>query len=130
MSRPSLRRAIAVLAVAGVVAAAGGCAADPARNVSPDAVTMDDNLFQPKVKQIAVGDTLTFANTSPRALHILVLGDDAQDTGQDGAPSFGGSSGERTEVGDVWTTAPWDTPGTYSVTCTLHPNMNLEVIVG
>ena len=35
----------------------------------------------------------------------------------------------RAEVGDTWTTPPWTTPGTFWVTCTLHPRMNLEVVV-
>ena len=44
-------------------------------------------------------------------------------------PSFGGTAGHRSEVGDHWRTAPWTTPGTYRVTCTLHPAMNLTVTV-
>jgi plastocyanin len=31
--------------------------------------------------------------------------------------------------GDPFVTEPWDTPGSYRLTCTLHPEMNLQVIV-
>jgi plastocyanin len=62
-------------------------------------------------------------------MHVLVVGKDAQPKSQEGAPSFGGASGHRSEVGDRWTTPPWTTTGTYWVTCTLHPSMNLKVVV-
>jgi plastocyanin len=106
-----------------------GCGPTPAKPTDPEAITMDDNRFQPDAKTIDRGATLTFANTAPRALHILVVGTDARERSEDGAPSFGGSSGIRTEVGDQWTSDPWATTGTFHVTCTLHPSMNLTLKV-
>ncbi|MGI8685662.1 MAG: hypothetical protein ACR2MO_11360 [Acidimicrobiales bacterium] len=123
-----MRRLCLTLALAGTVLLAG-CAREPARPTDPDAISMDHNLFKPGTTTIHRGDTLTFANTSRRALHILVPGVDARDRPQHGAPSFGGSSGIRTDVGDQWTSGPWGTRGTYNVTCTLHPSMNLTVVV-
>jgi plastocyanin len=111
------------------------CACRPAgaeraiARVPATAITMDHNRFTPAVRSIFVGRRLEFSNTSSRALHVLVLGANAQPRAQRGAPSFGGRSGHRSEVGDRWTTPSWDRPGTYRVTCTLHPSMNLEVIV-
>ena len=107
-----------------------GCAAEPDR--APDdagAIGMDHLVFETEVREIAVGEQLTFSNASSRALHVLVVGKDAQPKPQEGAPSFGGASGHRSEVGDRWSTPPWKTPGTYWVTCTLHPSMNLKVLV-
>jgi plastocyanin len=109
----------------------GGCAAQPDR--APDgagAVAMDHNVFATEVREVQVGGRITFSNASSRALHVLVVGKDAQPRSQAGAPTFGGASGHRAEVGDRWTTPPWTTPGTYWVTCTLHPSMNLKVVVG
>ena len=62
-------------------------------------------------------------------IYAPVAGKDAQPKLQQGAPSFGGASGHRSEVGDRWTTPAWASAGTYWVTCTLHPSMNLKVVV-
>ncbi len=106
------------------------CAARPANSPrSPGAVGMDELAFTPDERIIPAGTTIEFVNDGSRALHVLVLGDDAQPRAQAGAPSFGGASGHRSEVGDSWVTPPWETPGTYLVTCTLHPSMNLSVTV-
>lgn len=113
-----------------LVGALAGCAAQPDR--APDdagAVGMDHLVFEAELREIPVGERITFSNASSRALHVLVVGKDAQPGTQAGAPSFGGTSGHRAEVGDRWTTPPWTTPGTFWVTCTLHPSMNLKVVV-
>jgi len=124
-----MRKAIlTTLLLAGVLS---GCAAKPgAATDAPGTIDMDQLRFDTETSHIPVGGTLTFANTGSRFLHVLVLGKDAQPQKAQGAPSFGGLSGHRTEVGRRWTTPPWTTPGTYSVTCTLHPSMNLTVVVG
>jgi plastocyanin len=121
------RRLLAVAAVA-VLAVLPGCVRSTTA-AEPGAISFDHNLFKPGSTTIARGDTLTFANTSSRALHIIVGGSDARPESESGAPSFGGSSGARVDVGDRWVSPPWETPGTYHVTCTLHPSMNLDVTV-
>jgi plastocyanin len=118
---------LTVLCLAGLL---GGCAAQPDRSgADTGAITMNHLVFETDVRQIPVGERITFSNSSSRAMHVLVVGRDAQPKSQVGAPSFGGTSGHRSEVGDRWTTPPWTRPGTYWVTCTLHPSMNLEVVV-
>lgn len=118
---------LSALVLAGLLS---GCAAQPGRSTDQaGAVLMDHLVFDSTVREIAPGEQLTFSNSSGRALHVLVVGKDAQPRSQEGAPSFGGASGHRSEVGDRWTTPPWTTPGTYWVTCTLHPSMNLKVVV-
>lgn len=123
-----MRRSILLgLVLAGLPA---GCAAQPGRTVDDaGAITMDHLVFATDVREVQVGERITFTNSSSRALHVLVAGKDAQPKAQEGAPTFGGASGHRSEVGDRWTTPPWTTPGTYWVTCTLHPSMNLRVVV-
>jgi len=106
-----------------------GCAARPDAAADAGAITMDHLVFGTDAHEIRVGDQITFSNSSSRALHVLVVGKDAQPRSEPGAPSFGGASGHRAEVGDRWTTPPWDTPGTFWVTCTLHLSMNLKVVV-
>lgn len=118
---------LTALCLAGLVS---GCAAQPDRTTDgAGVITMTQLAFATDVREITVGETITFSNSSSRALHVLVAGQDAQPKAQRGAPSFGGASGHRAEVGDRWTTPPWKTPGAYSVTCTLHPSMNLKVVV-
>jgi len=108
-----------------------GCAAEPNRSGDEAGVIgMEHLVFETETQAIPVGGRVSFSNASSRALHVLVVGKDAQPRSQSGAPSFGGASGHRAEVGDLWTTPPWETPGTYWVTCTLHPSMNLKVVVG
>ncbi len=96
---------------------------------SPDAIRMDHLAFAPAARTITTGNRLELVNSGSRALHVLVIGEDAQPRAQAGAPSFGGASGHRSEVGYRWLTPPWTSPGVYMVTCTLHPSMNLEVTV-
>jgi plastocyanin len=107
------------------------CAAKPgATTDAVGTIDMHHLVFQTDEHRIPVGGTITFANTASRALHVLVVGKDAQPRSEAGAPSFGGASGHRAEVGDRWTTPKWNTAGTFFVTCTLHPSMNLKVVVG
>jgi len=123
-----MRRAtVAILLLAGALT---GCSGRPAPAADDaGAITMDHNLFHTRTHEIPLGGTITFANSSSRALHILVPGRDAQPRTEPGIPSFGGASGHRAEVGDRWTTPPWTEAGTFYVTCTLHPSMNLKVVV-
>lgn len=99
-----------------------GCGASPhAVAAGPDAIAMDATVFRPAEREIPVGATLTFTNTSARARHILAVG-------RGGAPYFG-RSGHRSDVGETWTTPPWTTPGSYRVTCTVHAGMTMRVTV-
>lgn len=109
--------------------ALAGCAARPGQASSPDAIGMKELTFTTEARTIPAGARLEFVNDGSRALHVLVPGDGAKPRAQAGMPSFGGASGHRSEVGDRWLTPPWETPGTYLVTCTLHPAMNLTVTV-
>ena len=100
------------------------------RSNTPDKVTMGASTFNVITMTIHKGHTLTFENNADSgSLHILAVGKDGQNDTENGAPNFGGFAGHRSEVGDSWTTPPWNTAGTYHVTCTVHPMMNLTVIV-
>ncbi len=119
---------VCLVAALPLVLALAACAPTPADH-EPGTIGMEELVFDTEHNVIPVGGRLVFSNGASRSLHVLVPGKNAQPRSQRGVPSFGGSSGHRSEVGDRWTTPLWTTPGTFWVTCTLHPRMNLEVIV-
>jgi len=108
-----------------------GCNGGPAASADPaGTVTMVQNQFSVETQQLSVGQQITFSNSGSRIVHILAIGKDGQSRQLPDAPSFGADSRHRSGIGDRWTTPPWNTPGTFHVTCTLHPAMNLTVVVG
>jgi plastocyanin len=117
--------AIGLLAALTGLAGCGGEERTPPR----DAIVMTSNSFEPATRTVEQGGTITLFNQTRGALHILVNGDRGATRSEPGAPSFGGASGHRSERGEVWTTPVWSTPGTFHVTCTIHPAMNLTVTV-
>jgi len=74
---------------------------------------------------IRVGDTLTFQNDS-RWIHIVGSGDKGLLRPSDHA---GMTNRRMLEENDSYTTEPWRVPGTYQITCTVHPRMNATVVV-
>lgn len=79
---------------------------------------------------IKKGETITFTdNKSNGSLHILVIGENGAAKSEPGAPDLG-ANGITFNPGDSKPIGPWTTPGTYHVTCTVHPTtMNLVVTV-
>ncbi len=114
------------LVVAGLVA---GCGGSPQRAAPPGAIVMTSSSFKPASRTIEQGERITFFNQSRGALHILVNGDRGASRSEAGAASMGGVSGHRSERGEVWTTPAWTSPGTFHITCTIHPGMNFTVTV-
>jgi plastocyanin len=92
------------------------------------AITMGHEEFGRSVTTIHAGQRLTFSNTS-HWLHVLVPGKGARQDSQKGLPRLGARNAHLSERGDHWTTGAWKTPGTYYLTCQLHPEMTLEVRV-
>jgi plastocyanin len=74
------------------------------------------------------GDTLTFVNDSGW-LHVIGPGDDGRLGSQPGAPNLGQRGAFVSESGQRFVSGPWNTPGTYHITCSLHPEMNITIIV-
>lgn len=96
----------------------------------PNVVKMVNTGFSPTQISIHKGERITFAEDADhQALHILILGDHLQAKNEPGAPDFGGLAGIRIDVGNFWTSPPWNTVGTFQVACSIHPLMNLTVIV-
>jgi plastocyanin len=121
----------AVLLVIPVLAGAlliSGFQADPP-GPSADQIGMTEENYATDTVTIKVGEPLTFINNS-HFLHVLTPGVDARTMDQAGMPAMDDAYGTHvSETGDVYTTKNWDTPGTYHLTCTLHPEMNVDVVV-
>jgi plastocyanin len=121
-------RRLYAIGLLGALVGLAGCGGDD-RPPPPDAIVMTTNTFEPASRTVKQGGTITLFNQTRGALHILVNGDKGATRPEPGAPSFGGASGHRSERGEVWTTPAWSTPGTFHMTCTIHPTMNLTVTV-
>lgn len=74
---------------------------------------------------IHVGERLTFQNNS-RWIHVVGPGQ----KGLLAPPGHSAMTPRRLmQEDEQYTTPPWSTPGTYLITCTVHPDMDAKVIV-
>src|SRR5579875_691815 len=91
-------------------------------------VHMTDNNFAQSSVTLSKGCTLTLTDDAA-VTHIIMNGSwvngNAEPKQEPGAPSI-----NMTFTGnDTQSTPAWNTPGTYHLYCTIHPGMNLTVIV-
>lgn len=120
--------AIVVLILTALVAC-GGSSNTGSSSGSNTTVTMSGVTFSTNSITIPKGSTITFTTDQGGAAHNLVNGSDGQAHPESGVPSFG-SGGQTVGAGQSWTTGPWNTAGTFHVTCTYHPTtMTLTVTV-
>lgn len=82
----------------------------------------------PAAVTISKGSTLTFVNDS-RWLHVIGPGEDGRINSEPGSASLGPRGAFLSESGQRFTTARWNTSGTFHVTCSLHPEMTVTVTV-
>ena len=110
------------LVVAGAFLPAAGTA--PAK-APAGAVGMVHEDFSTKDVTLHRGQTLTFVNDS-RYMHII-------GPGRDGTLAEADGESMRSRVlmatGSTYTTPPFDVPGTYYITCSMHPEMTVKVVV-
>jgi plastocyanin len=95
---------------------------------APNVVGMKQVDFDRDVITIHEGERIQFVNSS-NFLHVIAPGDRARITAQAGVPLLGPDDVRSMPRGEPFLTASWDTPGSYRLTCTLHPDMNLDVVV-
>lgn len=96
--------------------------AGPTDDASSEAeVVLGDMSFSPGELTVAAGTTVTFSNPSsfPHTVTHGTGGRPADDAAFDEAISSDGGTVEIT----------FDEPGTYDITCKLHPSMQMRVIV-
>ena len=92
----------------------------------PDTVGMQFMDFSKDTVTLHRGDTLTLVNSS-RNIHVVGPGENGQLVSPvPGEPITGY---HMMDTNAVYKTGPWMTPGTYHVTCSVHPKMNLTVVV-
>ena len=113
--------AIALLMAGAFLPAAGS---DPAK-APAGTIGMDHEVFTVKDLTVHRGETVTLVNDS-RWMHIIGPGDRGSLEEADGLPMH-----ERVlmPTNDHYTTARWDVPGTYHLTCSMHPEMNVKIVV-
>jgi plastocyanin len=75
--------------------------------------------------EVPTGDTLTFVNDS-RYMHIIGPGRDGSLAQEDGDPV---RDRVLVETNGTYTTPPFEVPGTYYITCSMHPQMTVRVTV-
>lgn len=94
-----------------------------------ETVHLSAATFAPDIVALHTGDTLTVVDDSPTP-HILANGtwsasNQAQPGAESGAPAINNVSLNNNTV----VLGPFTTPGTYHIYCTVHPGMNLTVVV-
>jgi plastocyanin len=92
-------------------------------------VGMEHEKFAgPESVTIPRGGSVTFYNSSGW-LHLIGPGDKGQFVENRNVPRLGDYGMFNSETGDTFVAGPWNTSGTYHITCQLHPRMNITVIV-
>lgn len=108
------------------LAACGGATANP--NAPANEVDMGTANFAQTSRTISAGQSIHFVDEQSGTMHILCIGTDGHCDPH--------AKGPQDLVGQGFTIQPGQThdvqftaSGTYAITCTIHPNMNLSVTV-
>src|SRR5260370_16188008 len=109
---------VALVSSLSILAACGGSSSTP--TTSNSTVTMGATSFNSSSVTISKGSTITFTTDQGGTAHNLVNGTNGKAATENGASDFG-TGGQPVPAGKSWTTGPWNTAGTFHVTCTYHP---------
>lgn len=120
--------ALGALLIGATAQFSGGGAAS-ASAAGTETVHLTPSAFSPNIIALHTGDTLTVIDDSPTP-HILANGtwsasNEEQPGAESGAPTINNVEVNNNTV----TLGPFTTPGTYHIFRTVHPGMNLTVIV-
>jgi plastocyanin len=92
-------------------------------------VQMDPTNFVQTTRTIKAGQSLLFDDTAGGGgVHQICLGHDQLCNSSAQGPAALMTGGFAIQAGST-KSVPFPTAGTYQITCTVHPNMNLTVIV-
>lgn len=121
--------ALGALLVGATAQLSGSGSAASAGAAGTETVHLTPSAFSPNIIALHTGDTLTVVDDSPTP-HILANGawsasNQEQPGAESGAPTINNVEVNNNTV----TLGPFTTPGTYHIFCTVHPGMNLTVIV-
>ena len=120
MPVPRILFAVPVVLIGTLLPSAGAHIKAP----TAGALGMGHEHFTSTVVTIHRGQTLTLANNS-RFMHTVGPGQDGTIAPTDQVPM----SRKMMETNNTFTTGRWNTVGTYYLTCSVHPEMNVKVIV-
>ncbi|MCU1681967.1 MAG: hypothetical protein JWQ81_2706 [Amycolatopsis sp.] len=121
MPIPRILFCVPLLALGLFLPALGPDLATPAAGT----VGMAHEVFTTETLTVHQGATLTLVNNS-RWMHTIGPGRDGKLTDNAAVPLAGR---RLMQTNDVETTGKWNTPGTYYLTCSVHPEMTVKVIV-
>jgi len=121
MAIPKILFLIPLVAAGVLLPAAGPAPAAPASG----ALGMTHEDYARDEVDLRVGDTLTLANSS-RWAHTIGPGRGGTLRDHAGEPITGAT---LMQTNDVYTTGRWNTPGTFYLTCSVHPDMTVKVVV-
>ncbi len=122
---------VSLLGICALLLAACGTSASGNASKSGTTVTVQTGVtnFLQRSVTLSKGQSLQLVNTASD-IHILSLGSwvngKPEPMTEPGAPPV---HDEQLAANGTLTIGPFNTPGTYHLYCTIHPNMNLTVIV-
>ena len=121
-----ISRTVAVLALLPLLAlAACGQSAS-----TPNEVSMTGSDFSPTSVTVKAGQAVHFTDSAGvGAMHIVCLGSDGHCDASAQGPQALEGDGFTINAGDPPKDVTFTAPGTYKITCSLHPSMNLTVTV-
>ena len=116
---------VAALGLAvGLAACAGGASGAPPVNT----IQLGAASLSPTSLTISAGTTVHFVDAADGAIHQLCLGRDGTCHSSASGPAALVAPGLRIQPGQTRDVV-FGTPGTYAITCAIHPQMNLTVTV-
>jgi plastocyanin len=93
-------------------------------------VSMAASDFSATIITIKAGQAVHFTDPAGiGATHIVCLGSDGNCSATAQGPQALEGDGFTINAGDPPKDVPFTTPGTYHITCSIHPSMNLTVTV-
>lgn len=122
MALPRVLLAVPLL-VAGLFLPALGSDPEPA---ATGVLGMDHEYFAQDTVSLKCGEKLSMVNNS-RWVHIIGPGEGGLLT--DAPQGVPVPQRELVETNDSYTTGTWSVPGDYHLTCSVHPEMTVEVVV-
>jgi len=121
MALPRIAAIVPLLLAGLFVPAVGPDPAPPPSGV----LAMGHEKFAEDEVTVDCGSTLTMQNDS-RWVHIIGPGQDGALTADPTSPV---ADRRLLETGDVVTTGAWNSPGVHYLTCSVHPEMTVQVTV-
>lgn len=110
------------------LAACGSSSGASGANTPANEVDMGATTFVQTSVTISTGQSVHFVDQQSGTTHILCVGKDGHCDSSATAPQDLASPGLTIQPGQSHDVR-FDTAGTYTVTCTIHPNMNVSVNV-